>query len=134
MATAIDPNFAGAATIPLGSLASQQAPGMQKDGPVFAGQFQDGQSLEQPVQLQPNKCYTVVAVGAGPQQLDLALVLTTPVPGMNPVLASGSGSSQAVLGAGNGCFHWQLPLAGQAKISMRASKGAGLAAAQLYSK
>jgi hypothetical protein len=134
-ASRIDPNFAGAATVPLMAFAQQAAPGMQREGNIAAAQFQEGQVLEEPVNLQPGKCYTVLAVGAGVAEVDIALQLTTPMPGMNPALAQDSGSGQqASLGGGGNCYKWPWPMAGQAKYVIRATRGAGVIASQLYSK
>lgn len=134
-ATPIDPNFAAIATGPLFVFAATEAPGMAKDGPLVAGNFQQGQVLETPVNLQPNKCYTVLAVGVGIQEVDITLVLTTPIPNMNPVLARDSGGgSQASLGGKGKCYVWQVPVAAQAKYVITATKGAGVAAGQMYSK
>jgi hypothetical protein len=134
-AQAIDPNLAGAATVPLMAYAQQEAPGMQKEGNIIAGQFQAGQSLEQAVTLQPGKCYAVLAVGAGPSEVNIQLIATTPIPGMSPVLAqdSGTGSNASLGGRGN-CYKYSLPLAGQAKYVVTVTSGSGLVAAQLYSK
>ncbi len=133
-ATPMDPNMASAATIPLAALAKQEAPGMNPDSPVVAAQFQDGQVLEQPVQLLPNKCYTVVAVGAGIQEMDITLVAVTPVP-INPVLAqdNGTGNTASLGGKGN-CFKWTWPVGINAKFVMKATRGAGIAAGQMFSK
>jgi len=135
LAARIDPNFAAAATGPLMLFAQQQAPGMQREGNVAAAQFQEGQTLEEPVNLQPGKCYTVLAVGAGVGEVDIQLQLTTPMPGMNPALAQDSGSGQqAALGGGGNCYKWPWPMAGQAKYVIKATRGAGIVAAQLYVK
>jgi hypothetical protein len=108
---------------------------MQREGGVVAAQFQQGQVFEQPVQLAPNKCYTVVAVGVGIQELDIALVATTPIPNTSPVLARDSGNgAQTSLGGRGNCFRWQMPFPLQAKVVYTATTGAGIAAGQLYSK
>lgn len=135
LAARIDPNFAAAATGPLMLFAQQQAPGMQREGNVAAAQFQEGQTLEEPVNLQPGKCYTVLAVGAGTQEVDITLVAVTPLPGTSPVLAqdSGSGTSASLGGRGN-CFKWSLPVGINAKYVIKATRGQGIIAAQLYSK
>jgi hypothetical protein len=115
--------------------AQQQAPGMNREGNVAAANFQEGQTMEEAVNLQPGKCYTVLAVGAGVAEVDISLQLTTPVPGMNPALAQDSGSGQqAALGGGGNCYKWPWPVAGQAKYVIKATRGAGLVAGQLYSK
>jgi len=131
----IDPNVAGAATLPLMAFANQAAPGMQREGNVAAGNFSEGSVLEEAVNLQPGKCYTVLAVGAGPSEVDISLVATTPVPGMNPVLAQDSGTGQqASLGGNGNCYKWPWPMAGQAKYIVKATRGSGIIAAQLYVK
>jgi hypothetical protein len=56
-ATPISPAMAAAATPVMQGIASQEAPGMQPDGGAFAGQFSQGQVLEQPFNIQAGKCY-----------------------------------------------------------------------------
>ena len=73
-ATPIDPNLASVATVPLLAFAQQEAPGMQREGTTVAGQFKDGQTLEQAFQILPGKCYTVLAVGAGIAEMDIQLI------------------------------------------------------------
>jgi len=135
MAQALDPNVASVATVPLTALAAQDAQGMQREGPTIAGNFQEGQILEQPFQLLPGKCYTVLAVGAGIQEMDLSIVALTPIPGASPVLAqdAGSGNTASLGGKGN-CFKWSLLVGVNAKIVMKATRGAGVAAGQIYVK
>lgn len=134
-ASPIDPNLAGLATGPLFVFANQEAPGMAREGGVVAAQFQEGQTFEQPVQLQPGKCYTILAVGVGIQEMDITLMAATPVPGMNPVLAQDSGSgAQASLGGRGQCYKWSFPMNVQGKYILKATRGSGTAAAQLYSK
>ena len=91
--------------------------------------------MESAVTLNPGKCYTVLSVGAGIAEVDITLMATTPVPGMNPVLAQDSGSGQnAALGGGGNCFKWSWPMSIQAKYVIKATRGAGIAASQFYSK
>ena len=134
-ATPIDPNVASVATVPLVAFAQQEAPGMSREGPVAAAQFKEGQTMEQQFQILPGKCYTVLAVGAGIQEVDIQLIALTPVPGLNPTLAqdSGSGSNSSLGGRGN-CYKWSAPVGIQAKYVVRATRGQGIAAAQLFSK
>jgi hypothetical protein len=123
------------ATGPLFIFANQEAPGMQREGGVVAAQFQEGQTFEQPVQLQPGKCYTVLAVGAGIQEMDITLMVSTPLPGASPVLAQDSGAgSQASLGGRGNCVKWSFPMGAQGKYVLKATRGSGMAAAQLYTK
>ena len=134
-ATPIDPNFASVATVPLMAFAQQEAPGMQREGGVAAGNFKEGQILEQPMQIMPGKCYTVLAVGAGVQEVDISLVAVTPIPQASGVLAQdqGSGASSSLGGRGN-CFKWSFPVGINAKYVIKATRGQGVIASQLYSK
>lgn len=135
LAQQIDPTMAAVATIPLMQLQSQHAQGMQKEGPVLAGNFQEGQRLEQAVQLMPNKCYTITATGAGIQELDVQLVIIAPLPGQTPALAQDNQTgSTAVLGGSGNCFRWSFPMGANAKWIMTATKGSGVAAGQMYVK
>lgn len=134
-AAQIDPMFAGIAVIPLTQMQVQHAPGATKNGPMLVGNFQEGQILEQTFTLMPNKCYTVVASGAGIQELDVRIVVLAPIPGQPPTLAQDNMTgSTAVLGSNNNCFRWQFPLGANAKWIMTATKGSGMAAGQLYVK
>jgi hypothetical protein len=130
----IDPNLATVATVPLMAYSQQEAPGMAKEGNLIAGNFKEGQTLEQMFQMLPGKCYTVLAVGAGISQVDLAIVAVTPIPQASGVLAQTSGSSNASLRGRGNCFRWDLPVGINAKYVIRAARGQGLAAGQLYSK
>jgi hypothetical protein len=134
-ATPIDPNVASVATVPLMAYAVQEAPNMNREGGVIAGQFREGQTLEQPFQLAPNKCYTVLAVGVGPQEVDISIVAVTPIPASSPVLASDNttGPNAALGGRGN-CYRWQAPIGINAKYVVKSTRGLGIIAAQLYSK
>ncbi len=134
-ATPIDPNLASAATVPLMAYALQEAPNMNREGGVIAGQFREGQTLEQPMQLAPNKCYTVLAVGVGPQEVDISIVAVTPIPASSPVLASdNTNGPNAALGGRGNCYRWQAPIGINAKYVVKSTRGLGLIAAQLYSK
>jgi hypothetical protein len=108
---------------------------MARDGNVAAAQFQAGQILEVPFQMLPGKCYAVVAVGAGVQQIELSIALVTPVPNVNPTLAqsNAAGSTASVGGRGN-CYKWTAMFGVNAKYVVRAMSGSGIIAAQLYSK
>jgi hypothetical protein len=120
--------------MPLASFAQQEAPGMSREGPTLGGNFREGQTLEQPFQMLPGKCYTVLAFGAGITQLDVAIVAVTPLPQTSGVLVQASGgNSTALRGRGN-CFRWALPVGIHAKYVIRAVRGQGIAAGQLYSK
>lgn len=133
---AAQPIAAGMATPVLTALAASEIQGMQPEGGTFAGQFQEGQTLEQPLNIQAGKCYAVVGVGLPPiQELDIQIVVQ-PAP-MIPatVLAqdNAQGANATVGGKGN-CFRNPLPLGGPGKVIVRAVRGSGIAAAQIYVK
>jgi hypothetical protein len=134
-AQVIDPNLAALATGPLTIFANSEAPGMAKEGPTVAGNFQTGQTLEQAFTFQPGKCYTVLAVGAGVTEIDIEMQYVTPIPGVNPSIGKDSQKgAQASIGGKGNCLKPLSPIATNAKFIVRATSGAGVAAAQLYSK
>jgi hypothetical protein len=135
-ATPIDPGLANAATVPLMAFSQQEAPGMQREGAVVAANFKEGQILEQAFQMLPGKCYTVLAVGAGPQQLDLTIVAVTPLPGSGVLAQTQGNGPNASLGGRGNCFKWNppVPVGINAKYVIRAARGQGIAAGQLYSR
>lgn len=137
-AQAIDPNFAGAAGAALNLFAATDAPGMTKEGAPLAGNFQEGQVLEAPITIQPGKCYTIIAAGVGPQELELSIVPQSAIPGLPSVgsLGSAKGTGQkTVLGGGGNCIKLALiPVAVPAKWILKSTRGAGLAAGQVFVK
>lgn len=139
-AQVIDPSMAAVATGALASLAATNAPGAAADGPVMAGNFQTGQTLEQTINMQPGKCYTVVGSSIGITQFDATAAMVTPLPGLNAQFDKGTGKagvagSQFVMGAKDKCLKLALsPIAIPVKVTVTATKGAGLGAAQIYSK
>ena len=134
-ATPINPGLANAATVPLMAYAQQEAPGMNREGPVIAGSFREGQTLEQQFQMLPGKCYTILAVGAGIAQVDISVVALTPIPQASGTLAQvqGNGPNASLGGRGN-CYRWSLPVGINAKYVIRATRGQGIAAGQLYTR
>jgi hypothetical protein len=131
----IDPNLAALAVGPLTIFANSEAPGMAKEGPTVAGNFQTGQTLESAFSFQPGKCYTVVAVGAGITEIDIEMQYVTPIPGLNPQIGKDSQKgSQASIGGKGNCLKPLSPIPANAKFIVRATSGAGVAAAQLYVK
>ncbi len=124
---------AGALTPVIAQIAASEAPGMQPDGQSFAGQFQDGQTLQQPITIQAGKCYTVVAASSGMQQLEVQIVAQqAPMPAM--VVAQGQGSPNATVGGkANGCFRSMFPMNAPGFVVLKAH-GAGMAGAQVFIK
>jgi hypothetical protein len=109
---------------------------MNKEGNTMAGNFAQGQTLEQPITIAPGKCYTFVAAGVGPQEIEISLVATTPIPNMAPMMGDQKGSGGKVaLGAGSSCIKLAfIPFAVQAKWVVTSTKGGGIVAAQAFSK
>jgi hypothetical protein len=133
----MDPTLAGAATQVLNQLAAQNAvAGSKPVGSALAGNFQQGQTLESQVQLQPGKCYTVVASGLPPvTEVNVKFVAVTPIPGSAMVLAQDQDTgAQAVLGKKPNCWKNAFPMAVPAKMVLEVAGGQGVAAAQLYEK
>lgn len=133
----IDPAAASVAAPFLHQLATAHTvPGARPLGSLLAGMFQTGQVLEAQIQLQPGKCYTVVGTGLAPvAELDVSLVMTVPIPNVQPVLATDSDTGPtAVVGKKPNCYGWPFPLAAPVKVVLRVTSGSGLAAAQVYEK
>lgn len=134
-ATPILPAAAAAVAPILNSMGQQEAPGASPEGMPFAGQFAAGQTLEQPITILPNKCYTVVGASLGITQLDIALVVQPPA--LQPMTVAQStpqGGNAVAGGKATGCWRNPTPLTGQGKVIIRATAGQGLAAAQVFSK
>jgi hypothetical protein len=111
--------------------------GMQPLGDVVAAQFQAGQTLEQPFQMDPGKCYAALAVGAGISEMDIKFVAVTPLPGQPPVLVQDqTQGANASLGGRGKCFKWAplVPVGISAKVIYTAVAGSGIAAGRLYVK
>lgn len=134
-ATPIAPMAAAVVQPILVSMGQAEAQGGLPDGSPFAGQFGQGQVLEQPINIKGNGCYTVVAASMGIQQLDVALVVTPPMMQPMTVAQSSTTGPNATLGGKvTGCWRNPTPLMGTGKVVMRATAGQGLAAAQVFSK
>lgn len=134
-AQALDANLAAVATVPLTAYANTEAPGMNKEGTPLAGNFQQGQTLEQTFTLTPGKCYTVVAAGVGVTDVNITMSYVTPLPGLAPQFAQDSTTTpNASIGGKGKCIKPISPIPAQAKYTVSANKGAGVIAAQLYSK
>jgi hypothetical protein len=136
-AQALDPTAAQAATQLIAPLGTQHAPGAKPVGSAIAGNFQQGQTLEAQVQMNPGKCYTVVGVGLPPvTNLDISLVPALPIPGLPAatMAADNTVGSTAIVGDKPNCFKWAFPMSGMMKVVMTVSQGSGVAAAQVFEK
>ena len=135
-ATPVAPAAAMAADAILTGLAQQDAAGMQPEGTAFAGQFAEGQTLEQPINLQPGKCYTVVAGGIGAlQEVDVMIQgQLAPLPPTTLAQDNQNGPTATLGGKAAGCWKNPSPIPIPAKVVLRVTKGNGMAAAKVYVK
>ena len=138
-AAPLDATAAAAATALLDPLAKQHAPAgaTATSGGALAGNFQQGQSLEVQVQMQPGVCYTIVGAALPTvQNLDIQLAPVSPIPGINaPVLGTDKTTGPtAVVGEKPNCFKWPGPVAAPMRVILTVSAGQGIAAAQVYQK
>lgn len=136
-AASADPALAAAVQPMITALAtSQTVAGSKAIGAAFAGNVGGAQTLEQQIMLQPNKCYSVAAVGMPPiSELNVQLVAVTIVPGMAPILATDQDTGpSAVLGKKPNCYKWALPLPVAVRVVVTAAGGSGLAGAQVFEK
>jgi hypothetical protein len=134
-AKALDPAAAGVATQLIEPAAKAAAPaGAKPMNIALAGEFAQGQSLETVIQLEAGKCYTVVGAGAPPiQNVDVQLLLVSPLPGVAPVVAQDQSSMPiGVVGEKPNCFKALFP--GPVKVVLTVSAGQGIAAAEAYVK
>jgi hypothetical protein len=134
-ATPIPPAMAAPAAPIIKATASRETQGMSEAGGPFAGQFQQGQVLEQPFQIEGNTCYTVVAVSPlGITELDVQIVVNNPPAPEFVAAQDNTTGPQAILGGGNNCWRNPFPVGGQAVVRMIATAGSGIAMAQVYKK
>lgn len=138
IAQKLDASAAAAIRPVLDQLAKEQTqPGAKPVGETLVGNFGTGQTLDTQVMLQPNKCYTVVATALPPvTEVNVQLVLVTPLPGMTPVLAVDQDAGPtAVLGKKATCYKWMFgTIPASAKVVVQVTGGSGLVAAQTYEK
>ncbi len=109
---------------------------MAKEGPLVAGNFQPGQTLEGQFSIAPGRCYTLVAAGVGVSSIDLEMFLLAPIPGMQGSFAkNASKGAQTSIGGRANCVKLALsPVPVNAKWVATAKSGAGIVAVQLYAK
>jgi hypothetical protein len=135
-------NDMGASGMLLGGIATSQLDaGMKGEGNAVAAQFQEGQTLEVPFQIQAGKCYAAIAAappGAQIQEMHVTFALQAPFPGVPTTFAQDNSApgAMAVLGPKGACFKLPIPspIPVPAKMVVRVAKGAGMAAAQVFSK
>lgn len=137
-ATILDPgtNAGAAGVIAALGAPGDIAPGMGKEGTPLAGNFTEGQVLEQVITIMPGRCYTFVAAGIGPQEIEVQLVAQTPIPAFQPMMGdTTSQANKVILGRGANCIKLALiPIAVPAKWVIKAKRGQGIIVAQAFSK
>lgn len=97
----------------------------------FAGQFAEGQILEQKVQLVAGKCYTVVALALPPVS-ELTVELLSEAEPTDVLARDEDTGPQAVLGSRDRCYLAER--SGPARLRLTVEKGRGVAAAQVFAK
>ena len=116
-------------------LQQQYAPGANPEGQSISGIIQQGTPLQTPVNIQPGRCYTGIAVASPPVgDLLLELVATPPSPFPQVGLTQGTGGSQTVMNGAPNCFRSSSPVAVQGIFRVTSRNGSGPLLAQLYSK
>lgn len=126
-AAVADPAEAG-----LRAAAAEHAPGLSPDGQVAKGNLTEGGHIGFVVNMDPSKCYAIVAYGAGVGDLD-ATLLAPPL--YNVIVGQdGMDGPAAVIGAAPRLMCPIVPVTVPYKVDLYAKRGGGMVAAQLYSK
>ncbi len=119
----------------LQGLALSEMPGLSGDGPPIVASFQPGQTYEHPVQLQPNRCYGVIAVGLPMlSEVDVQLVTNQPPLPPAPLAQDSTTGPNAMIGQKGQCFRYDFPVGASAKLVIRATAGSGVIIAQVFVK
>lgn len=119
----------------LNTQAAQAAPGMTPVGAPGRATLTEGEHFGMMVNLEPNKCYTVLGFSPTGQVTELDLKLMAP-PLFN-IQAGASGANeknQPVIGKGKAALCPFLPVAIAYKLDVTAKKGAGRIGVQLYER
>ncbi|MDW8252195.1 MAG: hypothetical protein RMJ98_23100, partial [Myxococcales bacterium] len=118
-------------------LAQKHAKGAKPEGQALAGVLQQGQSLQQPLQLAASgsRCYTVIAVGA-PSVTAIKIEFWSNMPPLPPTIVAQSQASTnpSFLAESPNCFKNLLPIPGMVMMKVTAEGGSGPVMAQLYAK
>ena len=123
---------ADAAEMGLRAAAARHAPGMTAEGQVARGNLIEGGHIGFVTNMEPSKCYTIVAFGAGVSDLDINL-LAPPFYNFLTGQDAMSGDT-AVIGASPRPICPVVPIAVPYKVDLYARRGGGAVAAQVYSK
>ena len=128
----VDASMAAAVHPILQQLGKTQAPpGAKPLGALIVANFAQGQTFEQSIQLQANKCYTIVAAGA-PGVNEVNIKLMPPV--IPTTLAQDNTTGpQATLGQTPNCWK-NGPFPAPMRVVFEVPSGQGIVAAQIYEK
>ena len=118
-------------------MAGKEARGMKAEGDLIRGAVSEGGQLTQQIMIQPGKCYAIVGM-AGPvvTELDIELRASSPLPVPLPgggliVAVDGDQGPEAAISP---CWKNALGLPFPATVVVKATKGTGPIAAQVYVK
>ena len=112
--------------------AAKYAAGMQPEGNIARASLSEDGHVGFMTELDPSKCYTIVAYGAGVSDIDINLL----APPLYNFLAGQDGLTgpTAVIGAAPNLLCPIVPLSIPYKVDLHAKKGGGVVAARVYAK
>jgi hypothetical protein len=128
----VDASMAAPVQAAIQQLGRTQAPaGAKPMGNLIVANFAQGQTFEQSIQLQANKCYTIVAAGApGVNEVNIKLM-----PPVFPTTMAQDNTTgpQATLGQNPNCWK-NGPIPAPMRVVFEVPSGQGIVAAQIYEK
>jgi hypothetical protein len=130
----LDPATLGRLETRISDRARHAGAGKQEGG-AFGGLLREGQALEQSLNLEPTRCYSVFASGdTGVAEVDIQVIakapLPLPQPGPTLVVDNTTGPDAAV----TPCWKSLVPVLVPALVIVKARQGQGPVAAAVYSK
>jgi hypothetical protein len=109
--------------------AKKDAAGMKPVGDLFGGAVTESGHVESPLNMDPGKCYVVLAAGQGGiTELDIE-IQGSPVPA--PIAVDNTTGAEAAI---KPCYKNVLPVPLVAKVLLKATHGAGAVAGRVYVK
>jgi hypothetical protein len=112
--------------------AAKYAPGMSPEGQVAKGNVAQNGHVQFIVNMDAAHCYTIVAFGAGVQDLDVNL-LAPPLYNFSAG-QDGMAGPTAIIGAAPRPMCPMIPISGPYKVDLYTKVGGGSVGAQVYSK
>lgn len=127
--------------------APQEAPGMKPDGASVCQNVPEGQTFSGPVfTLEQGYCYTFLGNALPPVsemdmevRIDLAPGSALPpalaaLANDRPILVDTEAGIQSAMATKANCYQWPFPIPGTVKLVLKATRGGGPLAAQVYRK